>query len=151
MTPWHLTAKGTALADRSPYTEGQNLTTYALITADGKTATLERKFDAVKTKVCFEIKYLPKTEANDIALSLTSGRKLVLTLRDNGKALFFEEQTLREHHVNVWQTLRMEANFAAGKALIKLNGKNAARCRLRKVQKKPTASVLLSPRRTAAC
>ena len=120
---WRLTAKGTALADRRPYTEGQNLTTYALITADGKTAVLERKFDAVKTKICFEIKYLPKTASDDIALSLTSGRKTVLTLHDSGKALLHGEQCLREHHVNVWQTLRMEASLASGKALIKLNGK----------------------------
>lgn len=83
---WRLTAKGAALADRRPYTEGQNLTTYALVTADGKVATLERKFDAVKTKICFEIKYLPKTDTDDIAISLISGRKPVLSLHDNGKS-----------------------------------------------------------------
>ena len=120
---WRLTAKGAALADRRPYTEGQNLTTYALVTADGKVATLERKFDAVKTKICFEIKYLPKTDTDDIAISLISGRKPVLLLHDNGKALLHENALLREHHVNVWQTLRMEANFSTGKALVKLNGK----------------------------
>ena len=120
---WRLTAKGKALADRRPYTEGQNLTTYALLTADGKTATLDRKFDAVKTELCLEIKYLPKTADEDIAVSLTSGRKPILTLHDNGKALLHEEQILREHHVNVWQTLRVEVSFAANKALIKLDGK----------------------------
>lgn len=123
---WRLHGGAKARADRRPYTEGRGLTTYALLTADAKTAYLDRSFEAVKTKVCFELKYLPKTADIDLNISLMSGRKPLVTLHDDGKALTHEGALLREHHVNVWQNARIEANLSTGKALIKLNGKKCA-------------------------
>ncbi len=136
---WRLSAKGKAFADRRPYTEGQGLTTYALVTADEKPAFLERSFDAVKTKVCFECKYLPKTDNIDITVSLNAGRKALLTLHDDGTKLYHEENVLREHHVNVWQNVRIEADFATGRALIKLNGKKCGELALAEGAKKADA------------
>ena len=120
---WKLTGKGKAVADRRPYTEGQNAVTYAVVTADEKPAVLERRFDKTAGKVCLEIKYLPKVTGVDAAFSLTYGKKALCTLHDDGAAVSFEGQILRTHHTNVWQTLRIEADPKRGKALVKVNGK----------------------------
>lgn len=120
---WRFKAEGKATADRRHYTEGQNLVTYAIVTADSKRAVLERKFSKADGVVCFEMKYLPKKDNEKIEISLTDGKKAACTLVDNGHSVSFDGKVLREHHVNVWQTLRIEANTKIGKALIKVNGK----------------------------
>ncbi len=125
---WKFSSKGKAVADRRKYYEGQDFFTNAIVTVDEKSAVLSRRFEKTSGKVCFEIKYLPKKDGISAVFSLTSGLSTLISVEDNGNALIAKETdvVLRTHHVNVWQTLRIEADTDAGRALIKLNGKKCS-------------------------
>ena len=126
--PWKLFGRTGAVADRRPYTEGGNaFSTYALLTCDEEPASLVRHFVKSAGCVCFEIKYLAKRAAQSVVFSLLDGKKEVLSIRDEGGALKKGQAVLREHHVGVWQYLRIEADTDSDSALIKLNGKKCGK------------------------
>lgn len=117
---WEFSSKGNAEALRSRASEG---ICYSIISADKKKSTLSRKFEKSTGKVCFEMKYNAVKCGIAAEISLTSGRKSIVTVADCGDAISCGDQTLRSHHPNVWQTLRIEADIPNGTALVCLNGK----------------------------
>lgn len=129
---WKLAAKGNAMADKRTFPENSNIVVYTVVTADKKPAVLTRKFEKTDGKVCFEIKYHTDKAGGKAQFSLTEGRNDAVTVYDTGDNLTTGEVPLRTHHINVWQTLRIEADIPSGLALIKLNGKKCGTVRLEK-------------------
>ena len=109
----------------SYYHEGQGFFNYVLTADKGKTAAVSHAFPKTGGIVCFELKYLTVNEHGEgVRVSLTDSGKECVTVLDNGSSSMTKSGTvLRKHHPYVWQTLRIEADTAAGKALIKHNGK----------------------------
>lgn len=107
------------------YYEGADLYTYQLCAQSGKTACASRAFKKTGGKVCFDVKYLPKTDnGENIKLSLTNEGKECVTVIDNGtSSLSAGGKTLRNHYPNVWQRVRIDADTQSGKAFIWHNGK----------------------------
>lgn len=96
---------------------------YCIYTADSQKASVTRHFDEAKGVVCFELKYHSFADNINAGFSLMSKDKSIITLTDNGNALYNGDKILRKHHVNVWQTLYIEAHLDEGFAVVMLNGK----------------------------
>ena len=87
-------------------------------------STLTKTFGKVIGTVVLEA-YLCCPESGSGYISLTDGGTTVaaIEIRDN-EIINGGGDSLRRHTNNVWQTLRIEADTANGKALYKVNGKN---------------------------
>lgn len=96
---------------------------YSAVCADSEPVVVTRSFDKAEGVVCLEMKYHSGFDGINASFSLTDGIKEVITLKDNGNTLLYDGKALREHHVNVWQTLYIEADLEKGNAKIMLNGK----------------------------
>ena len=121
---WNVSTDGNARAYRSIYYEGMNLSTYVISAAKGASAKVTHDFDKTSGKVCFALKYLTKTNNEDVKFSLLCDGKRAFTVKDTGScAETLSGNTLRKHSVYVWQMLRIEADTKTQKAFVKLNGK----------------------------
>ncbi len=121
---WLIFAEGNANAFTSRYYEGTPETTYALHAEGGSTVCAYHPFEKAEGKVCFELKYLTKqNDGENLILSLTNGEEDVVTVIEHGtKSATARGKVLREHLPYVWQFMRIEADTATHKALIKHNG-----------------------------
>ena len=121
---WNVITNGNARAYRSIYYEGRGFSTYCISTEKGSSAKVVREFDKTSGKVCFALKYLTRTDSEDVKLSLLCGGKRVFTIKDTGSATeTLSGKTVRKHNVYVWQMLRIEADTDTQKAFVKHNGK----------------------------
>lgn len=120
---WVVYAEGNANAFTSTYYEGKPETTYALHAQNGSSVTAYHPFEKTGGKVCFELKYLSKGDGDNIIMCLTLGEDDVVSVVDTGTYSQSASGTLlRKHSPYVWQFMRIEADTATKKALIKHNG-----------------------------
>ncbi len=120
---WIVYVEGNANAFTSHYYEGKPETTYALHAQAGSSVTAYHPFAKTDGKVCFELKYLSKGEGDNIIMCLTKDEEDVVSVVDTGTySQTAGGKLLRKHSPYVWQFLRIEADTATKKALIKHNG-----------------------------
>ena len=117
---WNFCGNENASAGLVANKEGHS---YAIITKDGNEAYVARAFDKTKGKIDFEVKYATEKAGGSIKISLLDGENEVVSVTDNGEALLSDSNVLRNHHVNVWQTLRMVADSESKRCDVYLNGK----------------------------
>ncbi len=87
-------------------------------------ALVRKDFNKISGKVVFESFMLFPTAEDTGYVSLNSGDASVAKFVINADGIFKSGGTkLRRHVNNIWQTLRIEADTVAGKALYKINGK----------------------------
>lgn len=134
---WNISSKGNYRVARvGGLKRTGSMTVYSAVCADSKEIALSRSFEKASGVICFEMKYHSQADDVNMSFSLTSGKKSIVTLNDNGSELMCEETLLRKHSVNVWQTLYIEVDLAKGSAKIMLNGK---KCGCVPIEKAKTA------------
>jgi len=122
---YEVKTEGKAVVSVKPTVEGKASCSYFSENEKGATSVTVKRFESLSGVVAFETKYLlPVSAKGTVTISLNNGDKTGVSVSDSGLALLSNKgETLRTHSLNVWQTLRMEANTATGNVLIKLNGK----------------------------
>ncbi len=122
---WELDKQQGTDAYVSYYYEGVKHYTNVMTAEAGKNAVCRRSFDKADGNICFEIKYLTKTEDKEgVSFSLTADGKDIVAVSDTGtKLLSPDGELLRKHNPYVWQTLNVMADTNTHIASISLNGK----------------------------
>ena len=102
--------------------EGKEDYAYYFRNKRGLAGSVVKRFRPSRGVVALELKYLMIDSIGRFSAALC-GEKAYIRVSDEGDALTYSGEVLRTHHKNVWQTLRIEADTDAGRALIWLNGK----------------------------
>ncbi len=101
-----------------------DVTAYAIDAGKGDKVVVSHPFDKAVGKVTMDIKFLQDKKAGKVTLALMKGKTPVISVYDEGEELHcYCGKALRPHHLNVWQTVRVVADTATGKATVYLNGK----------------------------
>lgn len=119
----YLVASNGAKVETDYRVEGKAALCYFIKAAKNTGAAVSRVFEKSEGKTAFEIKYHTPSKCGRVTLKLKNGSNTLLCVYDDGDALMHGDTLLRSHHVNVWQTMRMEADTRTGKVLVWLNGK----------------------------
>ena len=93
-------------------------TYYYTINSEGGYAVLERSVSGLPGEYCLELKFIDKSEDLDASFKLNN-----MGIRAaNGILYLTDGRMVCKYPKNLWNTLRLE--FAAGKMLVRLNGKD---------------------------
>ncbi len=104
--------------------KGKEEYTYISRNRKGSATVTKRSFDKSSGVVVFEARYLLTEPKGKITLELCSGNRSAVSVYDEGELLcLYDGTALRNHHINVWQTLRVYADTASQTCVIYLNGK----------------------------
>ncbi len=115
---------GNAKAERVLYGGVRKFCVYDLMSDNESSCTVERRFEKIEDKLCFDIKYLPSQNDGDaFSINLLNGDKIALKLYDKDLSLCCDGSVLKKHSANVWQALCVEADVKKKTALVWLNGK----------------------------
>ncbi|MGN1122398.1 MAG: glycoside hydrolase family 99-like domain-containing protein, partial [Eubacteriales bacterium] len=94
--------------------------------AAGTVSSAKKLFTPVDGKVVFETFILLPQKTDGASVSLLSNGNPTLTLETKNGSICIGDTVLHDYAANVWQCLRIEADTAAGKADIKIDGKTRA-------------------------
>lgn len=91
----------------------------------GQSNSASKTFARIYEKGIFESYILLPQDLNGAYFTLTSGENEVVKIESKDGAWYAGDTKLRNYTENVWQTLRIETDASAKKALIKICGKKA--------------------------
>ena len=103
-----------------------NLYSYKVKAGAQSSTSITRKFDRASGNIVFEAKYYLPKKNSKVTVSLCCGETDVVSVFDEYTSLCCKDGVLREHHANVWQTLRICADTNSRTALVWLNGKKTS-------------------------
>ena len=93
----------------------------------GQNSSASKTFSRIYEKGIFESYILLPQNLNGAYFTLTSGGNEVVKIESKDGAWYAGDTKLRNYTENVWQTLRIETDASAKKALIKICGKKAGK------------------------
>ena len=106
---------------------GYDLTSLKSVSKAGGVSTAKRAFiSPVAGKLSMETMILLPEKTDGASVSFTSGGTSVVTFETRDGKIYVGDNMVNDYTANVWQTLHVEADTAAGKADIYVNGKKKA-------------------------
>ena len=102
---------------------------FTSVKADSKAGTVStatKTFTPVTGKVAFETMILLPEKTDGASVSLLSGGEPAVTFETRDGKIYVGDNMVNDYIANVWQTLHIEADTAAGTADILVNGKKKA-------------------------